>query len=259
MSFLPKGYEAPKTGGNYMKFQKGTNKLRILSDAVVGWEYWIDADGARKPIRVHDFDELPQEQRAQSKHFWAFVVHNYNEDKVQILELTQKSIMTAIDTYVNDEDWGDPKEYDLVVTRTGDGLETEYQTISKPKNVLKVIAPEINLEALFTGEDPFTTKEIKGSAKPIVEVVEDQREALAGKGAGSRVQDIYFAVAEDLGMSEGAAKNYALKQTGKKVFGAISNLELSKIIGEMKGDRTETKKNPETIDLDNVLQQEGIK
>jgi len=99
----------------------------------------------------------------EPKHFWAFVVWNYKDEKVQILEVTQKGIMKAIRNLVNDEDWGDPKNYDLVVTREGEGLETEYSVNPKPKTELdkgiQVFYKDlnINLEALFDGDDPFST------------------------------------------------------------------------------------------------------
>ena len=39
MSFLPDGYEVPKSsGGGYMKFKQGANKCRILSAPVLGWD-----------------------------------------------------------------------------------------------------------------------------------------------------------------------------------------------------------------------------
>jgi len=71
--------------------------------------------------------------------------------------------MKAIRNLVNDEDWGDPKNYDLVVTREGEGLETEYSVNPKPKTELdkgiQVFYKDlnINLEALFDGDDPFST------------------------------------------------------------------------------------------------------
>jgi hypothetical protein len=159
-TFLPKDYEAPKGGGSYMKFIKGTNRFRVLSDAIVGWEYWIDTpEGKRHPVRVRTFDEVPAEFRMKSekgaKHFWAFTVYNYTGETVQILEITQVGIMNYIEGLVHDEDWGDPKAYDLVVVKSGDGMDTKYQTNPKPHSKLDIEIPEIELEALFRGEDPF--------------------------------------------------------------------------------------------------------
>jgi hypothetical protein len=93
----------------------------------------------------------------------AFVVWNYQEKKVQILSVTQKGIMRSIQALTKDEDWGSPKDFDIVVNKEGEGKETEYQTQPKPKKDLdKAILKHynevsINLEALFDGKDPFKT------------------------------------------------------------------------------------------------------
>jgi len=160
MSFLEKDYKMP-VSSNYMKFVEGKNKFRVLSDAITGWEYW---NTEKKPIRSQEpFEEMPEdiqldkEGKAHINHFWAFVVWNYEAKKIQILELTQKSIMNAIKSYLDEPDWGDPKGYDIVITRSGAGFDTEYQIIANPhtKFTEKVDVSKINLEALFSNEDPW--------------------------------------------------------------------------------------------------------
>lgn len=170
MDFLPKDYEAPKTEGNYYKFKKGDNTFRILSPAIVGFEYWTKES---KPIRATEaWEETPADakltkvelpdgrtiERFQQKHFWAFIVWNHDSKKVQIMEITQKTIQDAIEAYVENKKWGDPTKYDIVVKAEGDGLERTYTTIAEPHTP----APEtdtghINLEALYFSEDPFTS------------------------------------------------------------------------------------------------------
>ena len=69
--------------------------------------------------------------------------------------------MTYIQGLVNDEVWGNPKGYDIVITRKGSGLDTEYTPVANPHSPL---APEIaeqfkkikiDLNALYEGADPF--------------------------------------------------------------------------------------------------------
>ena len=61
----------------------------------------------------------------------------------------------------SDEDWGDPKEYDISIVKTGEGMETRNSTVPKPKKaatkeIQQAFADaEINLMALFSGDDPF--------------------------------------------------------------------------------------------------------
>jgi hypothetical protein len=94
-------------------------------------------------------------------------VWNYSEEKVQILEITQKGIQKSIRALSKDEDWGSPLGYDLVVTRSGQKLETEYQVTPKPAKKLDAAIDtaykdmNIRLEALFDGEDPFNSVKVE--------------------------------------------------------------------------------------------------
>ena len=176
--FLPDNYSVPTSGGNYMKFKIGENRFRFLSSPIVGWEWWEEVDGGRKPKRVKKNEGVPVENADTLKHFWAAVIWNYDEEKIQILVITQKGIMTSLTGLSKDEDWGSPvgtHGYDIVVTREGEGMETKYEVRSKPKRELdKGITQlykdmEINLDALYDGEDPFNTN---NSAKIAGEVFE---------------------------------------------------------------------------------------
>ena len=145
--------------GNYMKLKKGVNKFRVLSSAIVGYEYWTKD---KKPVRQKEaWEEVPDDAKRNEngsfqKFFWAFIVWNYEAKKVQILEITQKTVQEGIEALVEDESWGHPSKYDIVVTGTGDDLERRYTVTPKPHSP----APEadisqINLKALYEGADPF--------------------------------------------------------------------------------------------------------
>lgn len=160
MTFLPKDYKAPNTS-NYMKLVEGRNQFRVLGSAVVGFEYWnVD----KKPVRSKEmWEELPvdiqvdKDGKYKITHFWAFPVWNYDAQRIQILELTQKSIMDVMKEYVENPAWGSPLEYDFIISRKGSGFDTEYSVTVNPKSP----APEakgvekIKLESLFSGNDPF--------------------------------------------------------------------------------------------------------
>lgn len=65
---------------------------------------------------------------------------------------------------------GDAQGYDFIVTRTGDGLGTEYDIDAGSQEPVSsdimsdLAAKKINLEALFDGLDPFSTQ--GSSSKP---------------------------------------------------------------------------------------------
>ena len=84
MSFLPPDYKAP-TSSNYMKLEEGENQFRVLSSAIVGWEWWVIENQKPTPKRAKEMPQtLPQNikvgedgQPQKPKHFWAFVVYNH--------------------------------------------------------------------------------------------------------------------------------------------------------------------------------------
>lgn len=163
--FLPDSYEVPQKAGNYMKLKDGENRFRILTSPILGYEWWEQDGETRKPVRVRMNDKIattPESEKA--KHFWAMAVYNYNQEAIQILEITQATIQKAIKALAKDSDWGSPLGYDLVVTRSGKELNTEYTVNPKPaKELDKTVAEKfkktsINLNALYDGEDPFASE-----------------------------------------------------------------------------------------------------
>lgn len=169
MTFLPKNYEIPQAPSDYMKFVKGENRFRILDNATTGFEYWTQDS---KPVRSKEpFEETPNikienGRQTDVKAFWAIPVWNYNSKSVQILEITQVSIMSAIKALYDNSKWGSPVNYDICVTKTGEKMETKYQVtpeppIEEPSQEIKdaYVMKTPNLEALFAndgkGGDPF--------------------------------------------------------------------------------------------------------
>lgn len=56
---------------------------------------------------------------------WAWPVYNHDEEKVQILQ-GGAQIYTGLLALIEDDDWGDPAEYDITVKRSGSGTDTKY-------------------------------------------------------------------------------------------------------------------------------------
>jgi len=165
-TFLPENYERPATsGGRYLKFRDGANKIRIMSAPVMGHEYWTTD---KKPVRSREpFSAVPADARLDDgqfkpKYFWALVVWNYAQSALQVMEITQSSIQGPIEELALNEDWGDPREYDITINKKGEGLDTEYSVQPSPHKAVPVEAHKayrearINLEALFDGGDPFS-------------------------------------------------------------------------------------------------------
>jgi hypothetical protein len=173
--FFQQDYKLPTTS-NYMKFLEGENTFRVLSSAIVGYEYF---NKENKPIRSKlPFDETPNiKEGSEVKHFWAFAVWNYKDERVQILELTQKSIMQYIKGLVDNKRWGNPTGYDITVSRTGTGLATEYTCRAEPHSTLEDKIAEawskanVNLNALYKSEDPFKKKDLAEATEEELEAI----------------------------------------------------------------------------------------
>lgn len=162
-TFLPQGYEAPKTGGNYLKFNQGDNVFRILGNPILGWLDWTNDN---KPVRTPYNQQKPTPIKSDKpvRHFWALPVWDYRDKAVKILEITQSGIQNAIQDFFKDEAWGSPLKYDLNVKRTGEGKETEYAVIARPPQPLSqevrdaYSSTPIDLMKLFENGDPFDVK-----------------------------------------------------------------------------------------------------
>lgn len=156
--FLPQDYEQPQTGGNFMKLQDGENKIRILSKPIVGWLDWKD----KKPYRftMKNKPEKPMDKNP-IKHFWAFVVWNYSTKSIQILEITQQTIQSAIANLSKDDEWGAPYHYDIKINKKGKDLDTEYSVTPSPKKPVSdeqskaALEKPCYLEAMFANADPW--------------------------------------------------------------------------------------------------------
>jgi hypothetical protein len=184
--FLPPDYEVPETPGKYMKFLKGENKFRILSSPIMGYEWWADEAGnvrpqgakpqkGDKPVRVRMGEEVPMAAADTAKHFWAMGVFNYANNSIQVLQITQKTLQRSLKELIRNAKWGNPMAYDLNVTRSGDGLETEYTMMPDPKTEMdqgvlgQYAAMQINLEVLFDNGDPFATAMANQAIAPITQ------------------------------------------------------------------------------------------
>jgi len=162
--WLPNNYEKPKNNSSYFKFEEGDNKFRIMSSPIIGWVDWKEeSDGTRKPVRTKEKPETLFNPKKPAKHFWAFIVLDRKDNRVKVMEVTQSGIQDGILSYQSDESWGNPTKYDLNIYRTGKDIETKYTVKSYPHTEIGKDAVEayekagIDLNALFTGSDPFET------------------------------------------------------------------------------------------------------
>ncbi len=181
MSFLPENYKEPVIS-NYMEFEDGDNTFRVLDSAVMGWEYWTDmiVDGEKKsrPVRVKEYDAIPLGEVNVNKFgnlnlsfFWAFPVYNFDAQRIQILVVKQKTVRTPMQKNIKNPKWGDPRDYNFVVSKDQDEKGKIFYTVTtEPKEPLdkaiiqKYKSMSIDMNAWMAGKDPFKpSNEVKES------------------------------------------------------------------------------------------------
>jgi hypothetical protein len=191
MGFLSKNASATVsstgTGGGYLQVSKlpdgGSVRFALLSDEPLEfYETWgTSSDGKSKPFRF-DFEPTyedvvaemgdfePREGRggpgtADIKFAIACPVYSFDAGAVQVLSLTQKSILKELDQISQMEDYEDLLAWDFQLSKKGSGLLTEYTLRPVPRKKgsqehidaawLEVKSNGFDLSRLLTGGNPF--------------------------------------------------------------------------------------------------------
>jgi len=190
MPFLSKAASASvnssNSGGGYLTLSKlpdgGSVRFALLSDEPLEfYESWGTANGASKPFRF-DFEPTyedvvaemgefePREGRggpgtADVKFAIAVPVYNYESGKLQVLQITQKSILKELDQISQMEDYENLLQWDFTVSKKGSGLLTEYTLRPVPRKKgsqehidaawLEAKSEGFDISRLLTGANPF--------------------------------------------------------------------------------------------------------
>lgn len=170
---IPKEYEPTEQKSKYtmnsLKKDGDKVKIRIMSDFILGKFVWGTKDDKPFPYRVRPNEQIQSGWIGTDKNgkpnmikqFLAAVVYNYTNNQTEIFDISKITVIDKLQELEDDEDWGDLKGYDLTLSRSGEGFDTTYSVIpsNKKKYDGKAI-DKVNLELLFSGEDPFSTDEV---------------------------------------------------------------------------------------------------
>lgn len=165
-SFLPQDYQQPTSAGGFTKLETGENRFRILSSPLLLWLEWRGG----KPLR-HAFvqggpkPEKGPDKNDSVKHAWALIVWNYKTKQIEVFELDKQDVISGVLNLSNKPAWGHPKNYDIVITKKGSGLDTEYILTPEPPSEAGVEIVEAFTETpidlsqlLINGGNPFVAK-----------------------------------------------------------------------------------------------------
>jgi hypothetical protein len=191
VAFLSKTASAAVTsnssGGDYLSPSKltdgGSVRFALLSDEPLEfYECWGTApDGSQKPFRF-DYEPTPEDittelgnytpregrggfGTADVKFAIAVPVFNYEAGTVQVMSLTQKSILRELDAISQEDDYSDLMAWDFTLSKKGTLLNTEYKLRPAPRKKgsqdtidtawEKSKSNGFSLERLLTGGNPF--------------------------------------------------------------------------------------------------------
>jgi hypothetical protein len=191
MGFLSKKASASvnsgSTGGGYLQVSKltdgGSVRFALLSDQPLeGYEVWgANTEGQSKPFRfeyeptpediVTEMGEFePREGRGgpgtyDIKFFVACPVYNFDAGTVQVMSLTQKSIIKELDAISQIPEYSELLDWDFTLSKKGSGLLTEYTLRPVPRKKgaqehidaawIEAKAAGFDLARLLTGGNPF--------------------------------------------------------------------------------------------------------
>lgn len=189
MALLSKSAQAAVAGagGGYINPSKIASgsfvRFALLSDEPLEfYELWAEGgDGKAKPFRfaqeptpddiaVELGDYVRRRNREGTgpepiKFALALPVYNYDASEVQVLNLTQKSIIRELDGISQTDDYEDITATDFTLGKEGGGLDTEYKLLPVPrkKGADATIAAAweeaksagFALERLLVGGNPF--------------------------------------------------------------------------------------------------------
>jgi hypothetical protein len=192
MGLLSKNAQAAVAGGgaylNPSKIAAGSSvRFCLLSDEPLEfYELWAEGtDGKAKPFR---FDSEPSPDDIAlalgdytrrmnregtgveaMKFALALPVYNFETARVEVLQLSQKSLIREIDAVSQMEDYSDITAIDFQLGKEGSGLNTEYKLTPVPrkKGADKEIAAAwedtrsagFDISRLLEGGDPFKPAE----------------------------------------------------------------------------------------------------
>jgi hypothetical protein len=123
-------YNPPAVDSAWLKFKEGITTIRLLSHSYHFRNHYVKSENKTYDCTgMIETCELCQKGNP-SRQRWAYLVlvRDKENPAVKVMEVGW-SVFETILNLSKDEDYGDPRGYDLKITRTGKGAETSYTVI----------------------------------------------------------------------------------------------------------------------------------
>src|SRR5687767_14412833 len=141
-------YQVPKGESAFLTLEPGDNRIRIASEPAEVVLHEITKDG-KWATQECEGEACELCAKGKPKKFkYAYRVINRKDGKVYIYE-APAGVFRSIQDYALNEEYGDPTEYDITITKRGEKLNTTYQIIASPK---KSVISDEEAEMLETSD-----------------------------------------------------------------------------------------------------------
>jgi hypothetical protein len=123
-------------GSDFMQLEEGSNPVRMVTSPYQFYIHWTkDATGANRKIRCATKDCPLCQQGEQYSARWYVAAINRKTNRPVILEIGPQ-IFKQIAALSRKDKWGDPKKYDVDITRQPKGSQPLYIVSPEPHSVL---------------------------------------------------------------------------------------------------------------------------
>ena len=141
------------------KLGQGETRFRLLEDPIFFYETWVE----KSPKRFALTEEIPMDEIGPDglKQVMATKAYNYDTKAIQILSISQKTILKPLKKYSDNPKYGHPNKYDILIEKTGEGKNSRYGLTADPKEKINKEVKKadketvVELEQLMINADPF--------------------------------------------------------------------------------------------------------
>ena len=121
-----------KRPSDYMKFEQGDNRVRVVSSGAMGYSHGLKTARAWVPLGICTGEGCEHcEKGNEAKRFWRWIVYDFNEDDLKMLDAGPVIGNGICELAAKLK--ADPQDYDIIVNRVGEKRNTKY-SVSRAKD-----------------------------------------------------------------------------------------------------------------------------
>lgn len=126
-------YTTYKKPSDFIKFSEGETRVRVISEGFFGYNHYLKTATRFVPLGVCIGRDCPHcAKDNEPKQEWAWIILNRNDKQVYLMR-TGAMIGNALAELGNKQ--GDPRDYDVIITRRGEGKSTKYTVEPSPDSI----------------------------------------------------------------------------------------------------------------------------